>query len=254
MLKLIVADLDRTLLNDEKNISPYTLSILEKCKEKGIKVAFATARGELAAKRFTDLVKPDFLILNSGALVLGSKGEFIDQKFLSAETTDGIIKECCNNKNVIHITVETESGYFVSYREPNHPDYAHGIYYDFHTPLSRRAYKLTIEISDRKDAMEIGNKFSECKVTGFPEENWYRFARSEADKMNGVSMIAGLENIPLGEIAAFGDDYNDVEMIRRCGFGIAMENGIREAKEAARYICGNNNEDGVSRWLEKNVL
>jgi hydroxymethylpyrimidine pyrophosphatase-like HAD family hydrolase len=53
---------------------------------------------------------------------------------------------------------------------------------------------------------------------------------------------------------AFGDDYNDIEMLQRCGTGIAMENGIDEIKKISDYICGSNNKDGVARWIEKNIL
>ncbi|MDR1219408.1 MAG: HAD family hydrolase [Treponema sp.] len=62
------------------------------------------------------------------------------------------------------------------------------------------------------------------------------------------------ENIELSEIAAFGDDYIDIEMIKKCGTGVAMGNGMKELKEIAKYICESNNESGVGRWLEKNIL
>jgi hydroxymethylpyrimidine pyrophosphatase-like HAD family hydrolase len=55
-------------------------------------------------------------------------------------------------------------------------------------------------------------------------------------------------------IAAFGDDHNDVEMLRRCGFGVAVANAIEEAKAAAGCICGTNDNDGVANWIEERVL
>ena len=55
-------------------------------------------------------------------------------------------------------------------------------------------------------------------------------------------------------IAAFGDDYNDVEMLRECGIGVAVANAIDEAKAAADYICGDCDDDGTARWLEEHVL
>jgi len=53
---------------------------------------------------------------------------------------------------------------------------------------------------------------------------------------------------------AFGDDYNDIEMLRECGIGVAVDNAIYEAKVAADYACGGCDEDGVAKWLEVNVL
>jgi Cof subfamily protein (haloacid dehalogenase superfamily) len=254
MVKMLVLDLDGTLLDDAKNISSYNLSILDECKKRGIKIVIATARGERPAKRCADLVKPDFQILNGGALILRNDGEIIDQKFLSAETSDGIILECLNNRDTGYMTAEAEDGYYVSYTDPYHSDYSHGIYCDFLKPLGKRVYKLTIEILKEETAREIGNKFPECKMTGFTGENIYRFAQKEAEKMSAVKIVAGTEKIMLDEIAAFGDDYSDIEMINGCGFGVAMGNGIDEIKKAAKYICGNNNENGVGKWLEKHVL
>ena len=56
------------------------------------------------------------------------------------------------------------------------------------------------------------------------------------------------------EIMAFGDGSNDMDMIRRVGFGVAMENGIDEIKEAADYITETNDEHGVAKAIEKFVL
>jgi len=130
----------------------------------------------------------------------------------------------------------------------------HGVYHDFREPVSQKSYKIVAEIFNRETATEIGNKYSECSVIQFSGEHWHRFARKEAEKMAAIRVIAGDEKFGIDEIAAFGDDYNDLEMIRKCGTGIAMANGIDEVKQAADYICGSNNEDGVGRWIEKNIL
>ncbi|MDR1174612.1 MAG: Cof-type HAD-IIB family hydrolase [Treponema sp.] len=255
MVKMIVMDLDGTLLTDDKTISNYTLSVLEKCKNRGIKIVLATARSEKSAKRCIELVKPDSMILNGGALVLTNDQKIMYKKLLSVETSDGILHECVNNKNVRHLTAETETKYYVSYKEPAyHPDYTHGEYYDFSNPLSQETYKITAEITDRKIALDIENRFTESTLISFSGENWHRFAHKEAGKIDALYAVANHESIPLSEIMAFGDDYNDIEMIKNCGIGIAMENGIDEIKRAAKYICGKNNEDGIGKWIEKTML
>jgi hydroxymethylpyrimidine pyrophosphatase-like HAD family hydrolase len=43
-------------------------------------------------------------------------------------------------------------------------------------------------------------------------------------------------------------------MIKNCGIGVAMENGLEEIKNNAKYICGKNNEDGIAKWIEENIL
>lgn len=256
MVRMVVIDLDGTLLDNNKNISEYNLSILEKCKNKGIKIVIATARSGKSAERCIKLVKPDIMILNGGALVIKDNGEIIYKKLLSIETTNGIINECIQNKNIGDFTVETEEGYYVSYKEQAyHPDYMYGKYYDFSIPLSQEAYKMAIQIFKEEIAKIIGNKFNECKVMNFSDTgNWYGIAHKEVGKMVGIKKISTYEKIDINDIAAFGDDYNDIEMVKECGIGIAMGNGIEEIKKIAKYICKNSSEDGVGKWIEENIL
>jgi hydroxymethylpyrimidine pyrophosphatase-like HAD family hydrolase len=75
-----------------------------------------------------------------------------------------------------------------------------------------------------------------------------------ADKMNGVGALSAYFDIPAENIAAFGDDYSDIAMIRGCGMGVAVANAIEEVRNAADYICGDNDGDGVANWLWANVL
>jgi Cof subfamily protein (haloacid dehalogenase superfamily) len=254
-IKMIVMDLDGTLLTNDKNISNYTLSILEKCKTIGIKIVIATARSEKSAKRCIELVKPNIMILNGGALAINSDREIIYKKLLSIKTSDGIINECVKNKNIGDLTVETDKNYYVSYKEPAyHSDYMHGEYYDFSKPLSQKTYKITVEIFERKIALDIEEKYRECKLISFSGKNRHRFAHKEAGKMDAINAIVKHDCIKSSEIVTFGDDYNDIEMIKNCGIGIAMGNGIEEIKMVAKYVCGRNDEDGVGKWIEKNIL
>ena len=258
MVKLIVSDLDGTLLTGDKNISPYTLSILEVCRKRGIKFAIATSRSEKSSKRFIDSINPDAAILNGGALLINGKGTSMYKKLLSSEAAGGIIDACIKSNQIGNITVETEKAYYTTFKEPGtfpgSIDYMHGKYYDFQKPLSQEAYKVTVEIYSPKTAKEIEDTFTECKMVSFTGENWYSFTHKETGKMAAIEILARNEKLRVEDIIAFGDDNNDLDMIRGCGTGVAMENGIDEIKKAAKFICGSNSNDGVGKWIEKNIL
>jgi Cof subfamily protein (haloacid dehalogenase superfamily) len=250
---MIVMDLDGTLLDDNKNISNYTLAILEKCKNIGIKIVIATARSEKEAERVIKLLKPDFMILNGGGLVLNKNRKIIYEKIISIEVSDKIIEKCTNNKNFGIITVETKKGYYLNYKNPEwHKDFMNGIYNDFSKPLSLEAYKIVFELNKEKIINEIQNEYSELNIVKFSGENWFGFYNKDAKKLLAIETVANAENINLKDIVAFGDDYNDLEMIKKCGIG--MENAIEEVKNVAKYICENNNNDGVGKWIERNIL
>ena len=52
----------------------------------------------------------------------------------------------------------------------------------------------------------------------------------------------------------FGDDINDKEMLLNVGLGVAMSNSIDEIKMTADYICDTNDNDGVAKWLDENII
>jgi len=72
-IKMIITDLDETLLTSDKRISEHTISVLEKCRLKGIKIVFATARSTQSASKMLEQFMPDIFIGYGGALVLANK-------------------------------------------------------------------------------------------------------------------------------------------------------------------------------------
>ena len=76
----------------------------------------------------------------------------------------------------------------------------------------------------------------------------------EATKSKALDEIARVWGIERTEIVAFGDDLNDVDLLVYAGIGVATGNALNEAKTAADYICDTNDNDGVTKWIEENVL
>ena len=255
MIQMIAMDLDGTLLGAGSNVSDYSISIMQKCRNKGIKITVATARSANEADRIVNYLKPDFMILNGGGLVLDREKNILYEKIIPADISDRIIKRFINDKNFGTITMETRKGYFRNQKEPKwHPDYLTGSYNDFSESLSLESYKIVFELYREETAEEIQNEFPQISLIKFSGENWYGIYHKEAGKMPAIKAVADKENIPVQNIAAFGDDFNDMEMILKCGTGVAMENGIDEIKNIANFICKNNREDGVARWIEENIL
>ena len=78
--------------------------------------------------------------------------------------------------------------------------------------------------------------------------------RKEATKSNGINYLAKLYGIDIKDVIAFGDDYNDVDMLKFCGIGVCVKNAVNDAKEVADEVCETNENDGVAKWIVKNVL
>lgn len=251
--KLIVSDLDGTLLNSKKKISERNLAALEKARENGALIAFSTARSAGAMREYIAAVQPDILISNGGALV-EKGGETLFSRQLSAESVRHIIKRCFElSEGKCEITIETERGYFWNYKPDcdfSWYEAVDNVIYDDFSDFRQSAYKVTAEVEREEDARQIAAEIPDCGTLSFRGEIWRRFAHIEATKRNALEHICGELSIQPKEILAFGDDYNDLEMLEYCT-GAAMGNALPEVKSAARFVTDTNDNDGVAAFLEK---
>jgi hydroxymethylpyrimidine pyrophosphatase-like HAD family hydrolase len=100
----------------------------------------------------------------------------------------------------------------------------------------------------------LEEKYKDCKLLHFSPSSRLIFVHKDAGKLATLKVIAEMEHISLAEIAAFGDDYPDMEMLKECGIGVAMGNGLDEVKAIADHVCQSNDDDGVAKWIEENIL
>lgn len=254
MIKMIVTDLDNTLLHSDKTISDYTVEVLMRCRKKGFKVIFATARSAQAASKFIERFTPDVFIGYGGALI-SNKEEIIRRFDIPANTAYDLILKCLNTPEISSIYAINETAALTNDKEfASQEETSHYKYTDFLTGIKSRYLKISV-ISRSQSAVEkIASQFPMCDMLRYTGENLYRFANKEAVKWNAVKALSKHFGIHAGDILAFGDDLNDLEMIRECGIGVAVMNAVPEVKSAANYICAANDDDGVAQWIENHIL
>jgi len=220
-------------------------------------IVFATARSESECKVFADIVNPHAIISNRGAIVrLGDN--IIHRTAISAATSNDLLVKFLNHPKVGFIAALTEKGFFVNIpvdkHNPSWGEYDPNGYTDFSMGIDCGAYKITVEIFDDVTADKIASEFSDIHVVRFSGEDWFSFANKSVSKWEGTKVLAAYANFDLKNIIAFGDDFSDIEMLRECRLGIAMGNAINEVKSVADVICDTNDNDGVAKWLEENIL
>lgn len=258
-IKLVAIDLDNTLLRRDKRISDYTVDVFQRVRERGVMVAFATSRSENASARYRarlDVI-PDFAAYCGGVHIKRRQQDIV-QIFLPDESVLMILEHCGDNR-VAWITAVSTRGYLSS--QPirsdsvDWEDYADGIHTDFQIEKNLGGiYKFTLQIPNERAALELAAQLPNVSIQHFSGEDWYQFSVCNVNKATAVAHIASAAGISVGEIVAFGDDHNDIAMLRDCGVGVAMSNAIDECKAVADYICGDCDEDGVARWIEENML
>ena len=251
--KMILTDLDGTLICSDGSISERTKSILKSCQSRGIYVVIATARYWIGAERYIEEIQPDYEITTDGTLI-HRHGEQIYSCNLETEDTNKIIQDILARDNKTEITVAAGRRVFWNSEHISESEKLHkAVYYDYLKPLSCQANKIVAELPDYETALEIANK-NHCRLQSYRGEKWYAFLPKTAGKVQAIRELAKILNISLNEIAAFGDDKNDIEMLKICGIGVAVNNAIQEVKDIADNVALSNDENGVAEWIAENVL
>ena len=253
MIRMILTDLDHTLLKQDGSVSGKTLQILTACRTKGIRFAIATARYWIGAERYIDLLNPDYEITTDGTLV-HSHGQCIYSCAFSAAETNAIISSIAEAVPGAEITAACgKTVYWNSYHISESEKLHKAVYCDYSSPLDVQANKIVAELPDESVAREIATR-TNCKLQCYRGEKWYAFMPAASGKTAAIRALAEISGISPEDTVAFGDDLNDIEMLRFCGTGIAVANAIPELQEAADEITLSNDEDGVAKWLADHCL
>ena len=253
MIRMILTDLDHTLLKQDGSVSEKTLQILTACRTKEIRFAIATARYWIGAERYIDLLNPDFEITTDGTLV-HSHGQCIYSCAFSVSETNAIISGIAEAVPGAEITAACgKTVYWNSHHISESEKLHKAVYCDYSSPLDVQANKIVAELPDESVAREIAAR-TNCKLQCYRGEKWYAFMPAASGKTAAIRALAEISGISPEDTVAFGDDLNDIEMLRFCGTGIAVANAIQELQEAADEITLSNDEDGVAKWLADHCL
>ena len=248
--KLVVFDLDDTLLNDEHKADEKTIAILEKVKEMGHIVAFNTARSQMRSADIFEVVKPHYGIYNGGAHITDGDGKTVFEADIDKASCNEILREIA--KVTDRYSVQNADWFYSANEDYDAPDVK---YFDFKSSeFPSGAYKI-IAYSEEPARLEpIAEKYDLDFVTYFGGP-FCRFTKSGVNKASGNRALADILGIDMKDVIAFGDDKGDLGMIFEAGVGVLMKNAKEEIKESVGEMLNvvisehNNHDCGVARFL-----
>ena len=252
-IKMVVTDLDRTLLRTDKTISAYTSDVFRRCQTRGIKVVFATARPKRTVKHFFDNIPADALILHNGAAVFIGDSLFSHCGIASAATRQILLSYNRDYPDAT-LSVEIDDVFYANFDVSTVWNYTEAIRTDFTDLPDKAAEKIIVGVSGAEDIDKYSKYLTDGLYIELNDGKLGLIMNKGATKLKAVQALTQHYSYELHEVAAFGDDYNDLGMIKECGIGVAMDNALDEVKAVADYICDTNDNDGVAQWIEENVL
>lgn len=248
--KLIIFDLDDTLLNSEHTASDLTVRVLNLVREMGHLTAFNTARSKMRSADIFEAVKPDFAIYNGGAHITDSVGKTIYAAEIDKEECNEILQEISRITN--RYSVQNEDWFYSANEDYDAPDVK---YFDFkNKEFPTGAYKIIAHCEEPDLLLPIAEKYDLDFVTYFGGP-FCRFTKSGVNKASGSRALADLLGIDMSDAIAFGDDVGDFDMIREAGVGVLMKNAkpslIEMASDYKNVAISkySNDEDGVAKFL-----
>ena len=249
-VKMLVTDLDDTLLKTDKTVSNRTKTVLNQCREAGIKIVYATGRGDDAA----ELLPVELFngrVVNNGATA-AIDDTVIYSRPIPYETARPILLACDRRG----LQVVSQNGDM---------NYANYVVSDV-SPLVENFEIVDFALHD-KDAEKIYINNCIPDVVAFiesllPDDLYLVLSRNkvgqimhrDATKAKGVAALAKQWGIAQSEVVAFGDDLNDKDMLLYAGIGVAMGNALEEIKAVADSICSVSDKDGIAEWISTNLM
>ncbi|HLI09261.1 MAG TPA: Cof-type HAD-IIB family hydrolase [Ktedonobacteraceae bacterium] len=272
-IKLIIIDIDGTLLNPEGVITPRTKAAVQAAQEAGIVVSLATARRYTnTAGIATELGLTNPLILYDGSMVvMHPQGTLLHAQTMRPALAQQAVKLLLSQhiQPVIHPLQEmveeiwtgpAESDgcwvapYFMAYPEQVRRLPYDALYNEQAAPLRIVGFAAREELLPLLPALAS----LDCSWNLIERGNYgcAELAIMEAgcSKASGMLTLARLLRIPLYQVMAIGDNNNDIEMLRAAGWGVAMGQASTPVKAAARAVTATNAEDGAALAIERYVL
>lgn len=269
--KAVAFDMDGTLLNNQKQILPETLIALKAIRDKGIKVILVTGRHHsVIYPYYHQLALSTPAICCNGTYLYDFKAQrYFDDNPMSKSQALALLEKV--SEFGVHTLIYTDK--YMAYEVFD--DHLEGMFKWIESlpkdiqPTILKVDSFVDYINESKEIFKFATSshdiprlqaFSNAiEAEGIFTSEWSWINRADIalkgnSKGNGLANWAKNEGIPLSQIAAFGDSYNDLSMLQMAGLGIAMENADDEIKAKADLVIGDNNHPSIAKQLEKMFL
>lgn len=261
-MKVIVTDLDGTLLTDEKKISEFNIEILNRVsKEKNIELIVASGRDIYSIKDITKNLNIEYYICFNGAKIYREE-ELIYKESVSEEICEDILKEgmrlglefSATSQNEIHYTKMDNEYTRLTYGKDNLKFFPLKKIED----IKRRKFEKMVFVGEEKE-LEILRQYANKKYGDkinifYSGSKVIDIVNKNCSKGMALKKIIQDLNISSSEVMAFGDNENDISMLDVAGHPVIMENARTELKKGKYHKTLTNNDDGVGKYIEKFLI
>lgn len=261
-IRFIAADLDGTLLDSNHQVSADLFPLIAELRAKDIYFAPASGRQFFGVQKEFLPIKDDLMIIceNGGMVCLGD--EVISFEAMDPQDVCDAILLAREHEGISVMLSCKEQSYYENTKDARFLEEIPNFF-----PVRTHV----------EDLLAVAKQTAVCKVALFSENkaeklilplcdrfegkaqvalsgaNWVDLMKHGMNKAVAIRAVCEKFGFEKDECMAFGDYLNDLEMLKEVGNSYAMENGHDLVKQAAKYVCPSNDDDGVCRTI-RNVL
>jgi Cof subfamily protein (haloacid dehalogenase superfamily) len=263
-VRLVIADVDGTLVTHDKVLTKRAAESVFKLREGGIQFAVTSGRPPHGMAMLIDPLKLDepLAAFNGGVVVQPDLKTVLRQNFLSPSAVKQAVQLIIEHK--LDAWIYTDLVWYVRDVKAPHVDreqwtvkFAPVVATDLESLVERVA--KVVGVSDDLDAVQRCEKDVQqacgATVSAARSQPYYLdVTHPKANKGEVVLAMSELLKIPVEEIATIGDMPNDVLMFVKSGVSIAMGNASLEVQKSATYVTASNEEEGFADAMEQLIL
>ncbi|GAA4107482.1 fructose-phosphate phosphohydrolase SppA [Aquimarina addita] len=264
--RIIFSDIDGTLLNAERELSQFTISEIKRIKNK-IPVILISSRMPSAMVHLQEElnITNQPIICYNGGLIL------VDKKPIHSTQIPLSVLEELNEFNTgtkFHISVYQDDDWFVpemdfwAHREMQNTKVTPTVkltkeVINLWKPQHKGAHKIMCMGAEEeidKAFLFLEKKYGKILHLYRSKPTYIEIAHKSISKLTAIEMLLNTHfKISLSDTVAFGDNYNDIAMIKAAGIGVAVANAKQETLKIADVVTLSGKEDGVATYIKNNI-
>jgi 5-amino-6-(5-phospho-D-ribitylamino)uracil phosphatase len=274
-IRAIALDIDGTLLNSRREISPRTHAAVVAAERSGLRIALVTGRRYPAAKRIADLlpIRPTLVLHNGGLVIedavplrvrpLARASALAVITFAKGAGADPVVHFGQAGEGLLYVENASPSHTLLAYYlSRSHPDVRvvesleAAVTSHAHDPLQVMFGGSMNEMGELAAAIE-GRAFEVAALrTVYPKDDLSLIdvVAPTVDKSEALAFVCDRWGIGIDEVLAIGDNWNDRGMLLAAGRGCVMGNADPELRSLGLEVLPGNDEDGVAHAVERLVL
>ena len=259
MIKLIASDMDGTLLRDDKSYSEEFNDVYNEMKKQDIKFMVASGNQyDLLLSKFDESIRDELIYLCENGTKVVYHGETLYTNFMQKQDYFNILKILKTYKDCMIVASGNKHAY-ISKRFEYKKDFIflfmnNVVFVDSYEDIDDDILKFSIAHFDNhieERARGIARKLDDRFKLVTTGHVWFDIFYKDVNK--GTTLTSLLEKFHYNkdEVAAFGDQMNDYEMLKSVKYAYAMENAVPEIKDIAYEIVDTNENDGVVKKIKE---